>query len=127
MTYSLTENKQTLFFISILGGILVLSIPLISNHFFHQDHILHIAIHQVGFVLASFLTIMALVSYRKTKIVRMGFAAAAFGVLAFGQATYMYLEKDVHTEQDMRSSGEVLDFCILIMTVLFAVGVFYKR
>ncbi len=127
MTYSLTENKQTLFFISILGGILVLSIPLISNHFFHQDHILHIAIHQVGFVLASFLTIMALVSYKKTKIVRMMFAAGAFGVLAFGQAAYMYLEKDIHSAEDMSSSGEILDICILIMTVLFAIGVFYKR
>ena len=127
MTYSLSENKQTLFFISILGGILVLSIPLISNHFFHQDHILHIAIHQVGFVLASFLTIMALVSYKKTKIVRMMFAAGAFGVLAFGQAAYMYLEKDIHSAEDMSSSGEILDICILIMTILFAVGVFYKR
>ncbi len=127
MTYSLTENKQTLFFISILGGILVLSIPLISNHFFHQDHILHIAIHQVGFVLASFLTIMALVSYKKTKIVRMMFAAGAFGVLAFGQAAYMYLEKDIRSAEDMTSSGEILDICILIMTVLFAIGVFYKR
>ena len=127
MAYALTENKYSWFLIAVLGCILILSIPLISNHFLHQDHIFHIAIHQAGFVLASFLTIMALVSYRKTKIVRMGFAAAAFGVLAFGQATYMYLEKDVHTEQDMRSSGEVLDFCILIMTVLFAVGVFYKR
>ena len=127
MTYSISEDKQSLFLISVLGGILILSIPLISNHFFHSDHILHIAIHQAGFVLATFLTIIALVSYRKTKIVRMLFAASAFGVLAFGQGVYMYLEKDVHAEQDMRSSGEVLDICILIMTVLFAVGVFYKR
>ena len=57
----------------------------------------------------------------------MGFAAAAFGVLAFGQATYMYLEKDVHTAENMMSNGEVLDMCILLMTVLFAIGVFYKR
>ena len=127
MTYSLTENRYSLFLIAVLGGILILSVPLISNHFLHQDHIFHIAIHQAGFVLASFLTIMALVSYRKTKIVRMGFAAAAFGVLAFGQATYMYLEKDVHTAENMMSDGEVLDMCILLMTVLFAIGVFYKR
>ena len=127
MTYSLTENKQSLFLISIFGGIIILSIPLISNHFFHQDHILHIAIHQAGFVLAAFLTIMALVSYKKTKILRMMFAAAAFGVLAFGQATYMYLEKDMHNVENLTSSGEILDICILIMTILFAVGVFYKR
>ena len=127
MTYSISENKQSLFLISVLGGILILSIPLVSNHFFHSDHILHIAIHQAGFVLATFLTIIALVSYRKTKIVRMLFAASAFGVLAFGQVAYMYLEKDVHTIEDMTSNEEVLDVCVLIMTILFAAGVFYKR
>ena len=87
MTYSISENKQSLFLISVLGGILILSIPLVSNHFFNSDHFLHIAIHQAGFVLAAFLTMMSLVSYRKTKIVRMLFAGSAFGVLAFGQAT----------------------------------------
>ena len=127
MTYSINENKQSLFLISVLGGILILSIPLVSNHFFHNDHFLHIAIHQAGFVLAAFLTIMALVSYRKTKILRMMFAAAAFGVLAFVQGVYMYLEKDVHAVEDILSDGEVLDICILIMTILFAVGVFYKK
>ena len=55
------------------------------------------------------------------------FSSAAFGVLAFGQAVYMYLKMDVHTSEDMTSGGEILDMCILIMTVLFAVGVFYKR
>ena len=127
MTYSISKNKQPLFLISILGGILILSIPLVSNHFFHNDHFLHIAIHQAGFVLAAFLTMMSLVSYRRTKIVRMLFAGSAFGVLAFGQGVYMYLEKDVHAAEDMLSNGEVLDICILIMTILFAVGVFYKK
>ena len=29
--------------------------------------------------------------------------------------------------QKMSSSGEILDICIVVMTVLFAIGIFYKR
>ena len=55
-------------------------------------------------------------------------SAFAFGILAFGQAAYMYSEiLQPHPEEDMFSGGEILDVSILIMTVLFAVGVFYKR
>ena len=63
--------------------ITILSVPLISHH------ILHIAIHEAGFMLAAFLTIMTLISHSKTKIIRMLFSSSAFSVLAFGQAAYM--------------------------------------
>ena len=55
------------------------------------------------------------------------FSSAAFGVLAFGQAGYMYSKIGDHTMEDMSSPSEILDVCIVIMTVLFAVGIFYKR
>ena len=54
------------------------------------------------------------------------FSSAAFGVLAFGQAGYMY-QKMAIMLLDMSSPSEILDICIVIMTVLFAIGVFYKR
>ena len=127
MTYTLGGKKYSYFLIAVLGSIVILSVPLISNHFLHQDHIFHTAVHQAGFVLASFLTVIALVSYRKTKITRMLFSSAAFGVLAFGQAAYMYSKIDDHSVENMSSPGEILDICIVIMTVLFAIGVFYKR
>jgi len=109
MTYALGERKYSVFLIAVLGGITILSVPLISNHFFHSDHIFHTTVHEVGFVLAAFLTVIAIISYKKTKIVRMLFSSAAFGVLAFGQAVYMYLKMDVHTSEDMTSGGEILD------------------
>ena len=93
----------------------------------HQEQIFHIAIHESGFVLASFLTVMTLISYKKTRISRMLFSSSAFGVLAFGQGGYLYLKKDIHVIEDMTSASEILDICIVIMTVLFAIGVFYKR
>ena len=78
-------------------------------------------------ILASFLAAMAIISYKKTKIPRMLFSASAFGVLAFGQAVYMYSKIGDHVVEDMSSPGEILDISIVIMTILFAAGVFYKR
>ena len=121
------DRKYSYFLIAIICCIVILSIPLIYGHNFHTGHLFHIAIHESGFVLASFLTIMALISYKKTKIKRMVFSSAAFGVLAFGQAGYMYSKIGDHETVDMLNHNEILDICIVIMTVLFAIGVFYKR
>ena len=122
-----SNKKYSYFLIAIVGCVIILSIPLVYGHFFHSGHLFHIAIHESGFVLAAFLTIMAMITYKKTKIKRMLFSASAFGVLAFGQAGYMYSKIGDHTMEDMSSPSEVLDICIVIMTVLFAIGVFYKR
>ena len=122
-----SERKYSYFLIAVIGCIIILSIPLVYGHFFHSGHLFHIAIHESGFVLASFLFVMTLVSYKKTRITRMLFSSAAFGVLAFGQAGYMYSKIGDHAMEDMSSPGEILDICIVIMTVLFAIGVFYKR
>ena len=127
MTFAISENKYSYFLITILGLVIILSLPLIYGHFFHSGHLLHVAIHEIGFILASFLTVMTLISYKKTKITKMLFSSAAFGVLAFGQMIYMYQKMNDHTPEDMTSGGEILDICIVIMTVLFAIGVFYKR
>ena len=121
------NRKYSYFLIAIIGCVIILSIPLVYGHFFHSGHLFHIAIHESGFVLASFLTIITMVSYKKTKIKRMIFSSAAFGVLAFGQAGYMYSKIGDHVMEDMSSPSEILDICIVIMTVLFAIGVFYKR
>ena len=67
------DRKYSYFLIAVIGCIVILSIPLIYGHVFHTGHLFHIAIHESGFVLASFLTIMALISYKKTKIKRMIF------------------------------------------------------
>jgi hypothetical protein len=127
MTYTIGGKKDFYFLFVVLGSIVILSIPLIYGHFFHSGHLFHITIHESGFVLASFLFMITLVSYKKTRITRMLFSSAAFGVLAFGQAGYMYSKIDDHGIENMSSPGEILDICIVIMTVLFAIGVFYKR
>ena len=71
---------------------------------------------------------MTIIAYQKTKITRMLFSAAAFVVLATGQIFYIYEKIDVHVTDEFQSVGEGhFDFAILIMTALFAIGIFYKR
>ena len=120
------EKKYSYFLIAIVGCTVILSIPMLYGHFFHEGHLLFVAVHESGFILATFLTGMAIISYTKTKVKRMLFSAAAFGVLAFGQGEIMYQKMHDHTV-DITSPGEILEYCIVIMTVLFAVGIFYKH
>ena len=120
------NRKYSYFLIAVVGCVAILSIPMMYGHFFHEGHMFFVAVHESGFLLATFLAGMAIISYRKTKVKRMLFSAAAFGVLAFGQGEVMYQKMHDHTV-DLTSPGNVLEYCIVIMTILFAIGVFYKR
>ena len=107
MSSIFTERKYSYFLIAVIGCVSILSIPMIYGHFFHEGHMFYVAIHESGFLLATFLTVMAIISYKKTKIKRMLFSAAAFGVLAFGQGEVMYQKMHDHTV-DLTSPGNVL-------------------
>ena len=128
MASTYDERKYSSFLIAVIGCVIILSIPMLYGHLFHEGHLFYIAIHESGFVLASFLTVMAITAYKKTKIKRMLFSSAAFGVLAFGQGEILYQQMNDHNViQDIVSPGEILEYCIVVMMVLFAIGIFYKR
>lgn len=126
MASTYDERKYSSFLIAVIGCVIILSIPMLYGHLFHEGHLFYIAIHESGFVLASFLTVMAITAYKKTKIKRMLFSSAAFGILSFGQGEVMYQEMNEHV-LDMTSSAEVLEYCVVAMTILFALGIFYKH
>lgn len=128
MTLLLNSSRRKYFLIILLVSSTLISIPLISPHFFHTSHYFHIAIHEAGFLLAVFLFGMTLIAYQQTKITRMLFSAAAFGTLAIGQLVYLFEKIDVPKTVVMNISGEnIFDLSILVMTALFALGLFYKR
>ena len=115
--------------------ILVIVIPLIifgyamfSPHLTYVGHIAHVVIHEAGFLIAGFLLSLTIISYFKTKLPRMLFSAAAFGVLTFAQGVYLFLEQNTKPDHhvDFLSANEIFDTSIVIMTVLFALGVFYN-
>ena len=125
MTYQISDKKERTFVAFVVAGVTALSLPLIFNHISHIDGIIHLTVHAGGFVLASFLTVVALISWRKTKIARMTFSGFAFAVLALAQGVYMYLERNEHSHFNFEE--EIFNIMIVVVTVLFAVGVFYKR
>ena len=115
--------------------ILVIVIPLIifgyamfSPHLTDVGHIAHIVIHEAGFLIAGFLLSLTIIAYFKTKLPRMLFSAAAFAVLTLAQGIYLFLEQSVMPDHhvDFLSANEIFDTSIVIMTVLFALGVFYN-
>ena len=128
MTYSIEERKSSFFLIIVVIGAILVSIPIISNHFLHTEHYFHIAVHEAGFVLAIFLFTMTIIAYNKTKIRRMLFAAGAFLTLSITQLGYMIEKINTPGEMMIESAAEEhFDMGILIMTALFAFGIFYKK
>ena len=125
MTSQVSNKNNQILLGFVLAVSIIISIPLVMPHASHMDGILHMSIHAAGFVLASFLTGMAIISWRKTKISRIFFSSIAFATLALAQGFYMYLEKDTHEHWNLES--EIFDILIVIVTLLFAVGIFYKR
>jgi len=115
--------------------ILVIVIPLIifgyamfSPHLTHVGHVAHIVIHEAGFLIAGFLLSLTIIAYFKTKLPRMLFSAAAFATLTFAQGVYLFLEQNRVADHhvDLFSTNEIFDTAIVVMTVLFAIGVFYN-
>ena len=101
---------------------------MLSPHLTHTVHIAHIVIHEAGFLIAGFLLSLTIISYFKTKLPRMLFSAAAFGTLTFAQGVYLFLEQSRAEDHhiDLLSVNEIFDTAIVVMTVLFALGVFYN-
>ncbi len=128
MTYTINRSKNAYFLITIVVSALFISIPVISNHFLHPSHYFHIAIHEAGFILAVFLVGITIIAYKETKFPRLLFSLAAFTALAIGQLIYMYEKMNIPEITNMSSTGEgFFDVAILIMTAIFAVGIFYKH
>ena len=101
---------------------------MLSPHLTHTGHIAHIVIHEAGFLIAGFLLSLTIISYFKTKLPRMLFSAAAFGTLTFAQGVYLFLEQSRPADNhvDLLSANEIFDTAIVVMTILFALGVFYN-
>ena len=122
-----TSRDKTITLI-IVVPLIIFGYAMLSPHLTHTGHIAHIVIHEAGFLIAGFLLSLTIISYFKTKLPRMLFSAAAFGTLTFAQGVYLFLEQNrpVDHHADLLSASEIFDTAIVVMTVLFALGVFYN-
>ena len=125
---SLLETKRDKFVILvILIPLIIIAYAMFSPHITHPDHFTHIAIHEAGMLIAGFLFAITILSFLKTRLRRMIFSAFAFGILTFAQGVYLFLELEMTVEHDMFSANEVYDMSIVVMTILFALGIFYNH
>ncbi len=122
-----TQRDKTIILV-IVVPLIIFGYAMFSPHLTHAGHIAHIVIHEAGFLIAGFLLSLTIIAYFKTKLPRMLFSAAAFAVLTFAQGIYLFLEQNTMPDHhvDFFSANEIFDTAIVVMTVLFAIGVFYN-
>jgi len=122
-----THKDRTIILI-IVVPLIIFGYAMFSPHLTHAGHVAHIVIHEAGFLIAGFLLSLTIIAYFKTKLPRMLFSAAAFAVLTLAQGVYLFLEQNTKPDHhvDFLSANEIFDTSIVIMTVLFALGVFYN-
>ena len=122
-----TQRDKTII-LAIVIPLVIFGYAMFSPHLTHVGHIAHIVIHEAGFLIAGFLLSLTIIAYFKTKLPRMLFSAAAFATLTFAQGVYLFLEQNRVADHhvDLFSTNEIFDTAIVVMTVLFALGVFYN-
>ena len=129
MASIIETRRDSLLVIAIIIPLVIFAYAMLSPHLTHPNHIAHIAVHEAGMLIAGFLLSLTILSYFKTKLPRMLFSATAFAVLTFAQGIYLFLEQNTKPDHhvDFLSANEIFDISIVIMTVLFALGVFYNH
>ena len=75
---TILERKSALFTIVVAGIISILAIPVIVPHLLHGFHLAHIFLHIGGIILAVFITILAIIAYKKLRTKRLLITAIAF-------------------------------------------------
>ena len=128
MASIIERHRDKKIILVIVIQLVIFGYAMFSPHLTHTEHIAHIVIHEAGFLIAGFLLSLTIIAYFKTKLPRMLFSAAAFGVLTFAQGVYLFLEQNRPADHhiDLLSVNEIFDTAIVVMTVLFALGVFYN-
>ena len=121
-------SKDSTIILVIVVPLIIFGYAMFTPHFAHSDHIAHIAIHEAGLLISGFLFSLALLGYNKTKLKRMLFSTAAFATLTVAQGVYLFSELNMSPTHmiDYFSVNGIFGILIVIMTVLFALGVFYN-
>ena len=127
MSSILETRKDKVIILGVIIPLIIFAYAMFSPHISSPDHFAHIATHEAGLLIAGFLVSMTLIAYKKTRLPRMLFSAGAFSTLTLAQGIYLFLEKDMQPTHVINSADEIFEFLIVIMTVLFAIGIFYKN
>ncbi len=124
---SLIDTKSTLLSVIIFSLVVVLSIPVIMPHLFQQYESFHILLHLGGIGFATFLTIVAVMAYRKVRTRRLFFTTIAFGTFILAEVLWLI---DAAWQSKYYfwtfSSSEIGHVTVFFALLMFALSVFRR-
>jgi len=118
------NNKTHLFLVLSILFTFSIFYPLIIPHLYHPSMIFHISIHILSLNLALFLTVISILSFKKTKSKKIFLTFLSFSVLL--AIEFLYLLQSTDILGDFRIPYieiEIPHMMLLFMLVLFAAGV----
>jgi O-antigen ligase len=118
------DNKTHLFLVLSILFTSFIFYPLIIPHLYHPSMIFHISIHILSLNLALFLTVISILSFKKTKSKKVLLTSLSFSVLL--AVEFLYLLQSTNILGDYRIpfiEVEIPHMMLLVMLTLFAAGV----
>ena len=118
------NNKTHLFLVLSILFTSCIFYPLIIPHLYHPSMIIHISIHILSLNLALFLTVISILSFKKTKSKKVFLTSLSFSVLL--AIEFLYLLQSTDILGDFRVpfiEVEIPHMMLLFMLTLFAAGV----
>ena len=118
------KNKKYLFMVLSISFISIVVYPLVLPHITHPSMIYHIVVHIIGFDIALFLTFVSVLSFKRTRNLRILFTALSFGVLLLVELLYLLESTDLLGEFHLPIIGiEFSHLLMILMLSLFAIGI----
>ena len=119
------EKKSTLFSVIVAIIVGLLAVPIILPNIFHGFHTFHIFLHVGGIVLATFLTVLGVMAYTRSRTKKLLLSSLGFGVLITAELVTLIDVTWPFTYAIGDVSLEEINHLLMITTMgLLAIGVF---
>ena len=118
------DSKPKLLTIVTVLVLAILSIPVILPHIMHPSMIFHIFLHIISLIIALFLSIVSILSYKRSNSTRILFMTFGFFALAVIEILYLF-----HATANLEDviipivDAELSHVILLVMLTLFGIGV----
>jgi hypothetical protein len=118
------SNKTKLLLILSIAFTSIIFYPLIILHLYHPSMIIHISIHILSLDMALFLTVISVLSFKKTKSKKVLLTSLSFSVLLIVEFLYLLQSSNILGDfQIPFIDVEMPHMLLLFMLLLFAAGV----
>jgi hypothetical protein len=122
---NITASKYKLFIIISVSVVSILVIPVILPHITHPNIIYHISLHIVSLIIATFLSVVSILAYKRSRGVRLLFMTLGFLSLIVIEILYIFYSM-IGIEDIIIPvvNIEIPHVILFIMLTLFGIGVF---